>query len=149
MFEVFKKFILENKGKYGASVVVIFSSSGKVLLLKRASDDDWMPNKWAFVGGKIEKNETEEEGAVREVQEETGIKLNKNDLEFLYKEKNVYYFMAQLDNRQNVKLDKDESSSFKWCSLEQVKKLECVPKTLENIRKASKRLNKDMREMWR
>lgn len=148
MFEVFKKFLYENKGKYGASVVILFDPSGKALLLKRSKDDDWMPGKWGFTAGKIEKNETEEEAGVREVFEEAGIKINKNDLEYLFKKDKVYYFVSQLSSNVRIKLDKEESSSFKWVDPKHIKTLECVPYTLENIIKASKQLDKDTRKMW-
>lgn len=53
-----------------ASVYVINPSNKKVLLVKHK---DY--NKWLQPGGHIEENETPEEAAIREVYEETGVKI--------------------------------------------------------------------------
>lgn len=45
----------------------------KVLIVQRAADEDFLPNSWEQVGGKIEWGEDPFEGLVREVQEEAGI----------------------------------------------------------------------------
>ena len=51
--------------------VLIRDSAGQLLILKDRSSD-W----WDLPGGHIHEDETPEEGALREVQEETGLKLN-------------------------------------------------------------------------
>lgn len=53
-----------------ASVFVIDKSSKKILLVKHKKF-----NKWVQPGGHIEEDETPEEAAVREVYEETGLKI--------------------------------------------------------------------------
>jgi 8-oxo-dGTP pyrophosphatase MutT (NUDIX family) len=55
--------------------VLIRDESNKVLILKDRFSD-W----WDLPGGHIHTEETPEEGALREVEEETGIKLNEVDL---------------------------------------------------------------------
>lgn len=57
---------------------VIFSSDGntrKVLLIQRKSDP--FKGQWALPGGFLEDDEPLEEGARRELQEETGLKVEK------------------------------------------------------------------------
>ena len=46
----------------------------KVLLIKRKNDP--FENKWAIPGGFLEKDENLEYGAKRELEEETGLKIN-------------------------------------------------------------------------
>ncbi len=46
---------------------------GKILLVKRSKDDPSGPNTWENPGGKLEPGETPQEGALREIMEETGI----------------------------------------------------------------------------
>lgn len=47
---------------------------GKVLMLHRVKkENDLNEGKWIGVGGHIEENESPEEGAVREIREETGL----------------------------------------------------------------------------
>lgn len=76
---------LEEK-KVGVGVGVMISRNSKVLLGKRHID----PKKatsllngagtWTMPGGKLEFGETFEEGAKREVMEETGLAINKLDV---------------------------------------------------------------------
>ena len=52
--------------------VIAVVHEGRMLLLQRANDSKY-PNQWCIPGGKIEKNETPEQCAIRELREETGI----------------------------------------------------------------------------
>lgn len=47
----------------------------EVLVQRRASDADHLPDVWEFPGGKIEANETPEQAAIREAREETGLEI--------------------------------------------------------------------------
>lgn len=52
--------------------VIAVVHQGRMLMLQRAADSKY-PNQWCIPGGKIEKNETPEQCAIRELREETGI----------------------------------------------------------------------------
>ena len=52
-----------------------------VLLIKRKNPP--FQNRWAFPGGFLDKEETLKQCAVREMAEETGVVLEKGDIEFL------------------------------------------------------------------
>lgn len=54
--------------------VIINHGLKKVLLIRRSSDD-FGGGTWESAGGKLEEGETLEEGIVREVFEETGLKI--------------------------------------------------------------------------
>lgn len=117
------------------SLVVIFNSDNKILLLKRSENTDWCPNCWALVGGKIEKNETPENGLVREVREETKIELLKFRLKKIIKFDNVleYLYIGKIEN-DLVELN-GEHTEYKWCSLDEVKKIENkVPELINYIK---------------
>lgn len=61
-----------------ASVIVkavILNHNLKKALLLRRSPDDFGGSTWESAGGKIEESETLEEGIIREVYEETGLKV--------------------------------------------------------------------------
>lgn len=72
---------------------------------------------FGFPKGHMEKNETEEQTAIREIFEETGLKVNIipgfktiNEHPIPHKEgaiKRVIYFLAEYDN-QNIRYQKDE-----------------------------------------
>ena len=68
---------MDNNIKYGVGVW-LFNPSGQVLMGLRLSKHGF--NTWSAPGGKPEQNEKFEDTALREVFEETGIKINKNNL---------------------------------------------------------------------
>ncbi|GAA4271418.1 NUDIX domain-containing protein [Aquimarina gracilis] len=72
-------------GLYHASIHVWFYTvDGKVLFQKRASNKDTFPNLWdVSVAGHIGTGELPLNSAIREIEEEIGLKITKNDLEFV------------------------------------------------------------------
>ena len=77
---------MEEKKKVGVGVGVMILKDGKVLLGKRHDDPEKASSllngagTWTMPGGKLDFGEIFEEGAKREVLEETGITLNKVDV---------------------------------------------------------------------
>lgn len=144
--ETVRDILWEGKTEYGASVVIILNDKEEVLLLKRRKGVEWMPNKWAFAGGGIEKGETPSIAARREVKEETT--LNVKSLHKLPSGKEgqekVHYFWAS-DFTGKVKIN-DEHQEFKWVKISKLSKMDVVPKTQElanKVFKAQKKLNED------
>ncbi len=62
----------------------LLNPHGKVLLLKRSLTDVKRPGEWDFAGGQIDPGEEISQGAIREILEETGIKLHIADLTLVY-----------------------------------------------------------------
>ncbi|SRR5699024_10971244 len=58
-------------------VCAIITNRDKFLICQRSSNMK-LPLKWEFPGGKIEENETNEEGLIREIYEELGLRINVN-----------------------------------------------------------------------
>lgn len=86
---------------------------------------------WQNVTGKVEKDETYEEGALREAIEETGLVLESIvdivDLNLSHDfvdqhKRNVHEksFLIILDVKWAVKLDPSEHGNFKWVPLEEI-----------------------------
>ncbi len=48
---------------------------GKVLVARRQSNADHLPDVWEFPGGKIESGESSEKAAIREAHEEVGLEI--------------------------------------------------------------------------
>ncbi len=106
---------------------------------------------WAFPKGHPEKHEMEIETARRELFEETGIKdidliSDKILLEDRYKfsghkgeliHKVVYYYIAEAGSEE-VKVDGEEISAYKWCTLEESLAYLVHPETIILINKAYK-----------
>lgn len=58
-----------------ASCVVLLDLDGCVLLTKRKNETRNFPRAWVLPGGHLEAGETLEQGAIRELFEETGIEI--------------------------------------------------------------------------
>jgi 8-oxo-dGTP diphosphatase len=74
---------------------VLIRCQDKVLLCKRSMEEDSRPGEWSVPCGHQEKNENKLSCAVRELYEETKIKVNPNDLMYVggiktYDESNNY-----------------------------------------------------------
>lgn len=99
-------------------------SDGKVLLLKRP-DRVWsFPGKWSLVAGKIENEESPEDAAVREIMEETQIKVGKPDVSVppvYVREKDVIWevfpFLFKVDDPEPIL--NEENEEFMWMSLDE------------------------------
>ena len=63
--------------------VLAVTNDGQVLLTKRHPDKPW-GGLWEYTGGSILKGESPEEGALRELREETGIAVSPRDLHPVY-----------------------------------------------------------------
>jgi 8-oxo-dGTP pyrophosphatase MutT (NUDIX family) len=119
-----------------AIFAVVYSKNpeGKIeyLILKRKKH--WKG--WEFPKGKIEKNETKKDATIREVFEETGLKILKIKT---FKEKGEYIYKKKLKDRpgivgqtyslfsvevkkDKVKLDKIEHNGHKWVSFKEAYK---------------------------
>lgn len=53
----------------------IIENEGKLLLIKRASDDSYNPGLWEFPGGKLDEGQDLTSALKREVLEETGLRV--------------------------------------------------------------------------
>jgi 8-oxo-dGTP pyrophosphatase MutT (NUDIX family) len=62
-----------------AAGIMLVSGDGKVLFLRRSRAGD-APGKWCFPGGKIEDGEDAEDAAIRETDEEVGVKAKRKHL---------------------------------------------------------------------
>ena len=109
-------------------------------------------NIWGFPKGHVEKGETEEQTALREIFEETGLKGNfisgfneRTSYLFTLNEKiinkNVVFFLFEAEDK-NVKLADLEHKSHKWLSYEDAKKLLTYNDSKQILEKANKMLKK-------
>jgi 8-oxo-dGTP diphosphatase len=119
------------------AVAVIVNEDNKILLLKRADIKDiWMPNKWALVGGGIEKGETPQQAIKREIQEEIGIEVKKFTKSFSIQRNSdsvEHVFACRYDgDPTDIKLN-EENSNYGWYDVEEMKFLDIVPHLMEYI----------------
>ncbi|PKL69129.1 MAG: NUDIX hydrolase [Methanobacteriales archaeon HGW-Methanobacteriales-1] len=61
---------------YGLAVRALLSDDdGKILIIKRSTDSKTNPGKWEFPGGKVDPEESFDQALLREVYEETNLKI--------------------------------------------------------------------------
>jgi 8-oxo-dGTP diphosphatase len=61
---------------YGLAVrVLLTDQDGKILILKRSTESKTNPGKWELPGGKVDQNESFDHALIREVYEETNLKI--------------------------------------------------------------------------
>ena len=106
--------------------VILEDESQKVLLLRRSLSSKCEPGKWNLPGGKVEYGESLEIVCIREIEEETALKIF--DLEYRgvteglnQKEGDLHcihhYFKAEYTGK--VKIN-EESSDYAWVSREKL-----------------------------
>jgi 8-oxo-dGTP pyrophosphatase MutT (NUDIX family) len=89
---------------------------GRVLLVHRPKYDDW-----SFPKGKLDADETWEEGALREVEEETGLRctigeeVGRSHYSVLQGPKEVRYFSMRSDDDAHAQNEVDE---VRWVPLD-------------------------------
>jgi 8-oxo-dGTP diphosphatase len=123
------------------AIVIILNGDNKVLLLKRSSDTEWMPNKYAFAGGRVDKDEAPKSAAKREVLEETGIELD--NLIESFKIEDIansvnYIFLSRYSGEPtDIKLS-EEHTNYGWYSISEIKYLDTAPNLMNYLELAFK-----------
>ena len=112
--------------------------NGKVLMLKRPDTALSFPGRWSLVAGKMEKGESPEETAVREITEETGITVGKPMAKLtpmLIREGNIIWkvhtFLFRLDSADPVL--NAENVEFEWVLPEDIHPDQTVSLTREAV----------------
>jgi len=120
----------EEKKRVGAGLGVILVRDGKILLGKRHPDPDKADSafrssgEWCLPGGKLDWGETFEAGAIREVQEETGITIEDPTVISVHNCKNEHaHFMtvglkAEKWQGEAQVMEPDEITEWDWFELD-------------------------------
>lgn len=97
---------------------VLVVADGKLLMVK-----SWLgTNQWGLPGGGLHKNEDPTAGALRELREETGVKLKADQLKFLYKGKAQHHglgfrywcYVAELPKSVPIHKQQLEITNVAW-----------------------------------
>ena len=115
---------------------LIKNDKGELLILKRTEQDNGVSNfeggKWDIPGGKVEMLETPGEAAVRETEEETGLKVEIKGIVFeqsnLDRRKNQVFttliYLCGYDNDGEITLNPREHTEYKWAAPEDILEME-------------------------
>ncbi len=115
-------------------VSCLMEYKGSVLFLQR-NDDKFKGGKWCRPAGKLNSGEEKSEALVREIAEETGFKVEPNNLEFL---KTVYVRYPEFDYpyhtyrlilsvKPEINLNSNEHQNFVWLEPKEALKLDLLP----------------------
>lgn len=105
----------------------IMNKKGEVLLQKRSADKPRNPSKWAKTGGHVDSGEDVKDAILREIKEEIGIDIPKEEIEILeiYKSKDpnnkyfTYNFLCIVDYAiEHYVLQKEEVAEVKYVTIE-------------------------------
>lgn len=106
----------------------------KILLLHRQEQTS-QGNLWGIPGGKLEKNETPLEAAIRETKEETGFDISNQPIIYLnkvyikYPSIDYVYHMIKctpVEHPENVKISFNEHKGFTWVTPKEALQMELM-----------------------
>ena len=108
-------------------------SENEILLLKRL-DSKPQGGTWGMPAGKIDKGENINEAVIREVYEESGIKLHKKDISFFktvyvkFSDYDLIYhiFSTKLQRRPKIVIRHSEHQEYVWVSPEKAMKMKLI-----------------------
>ena len=137
------------KKRVGVGFGVMVMKNGKVLLGKRHSDPEKADSElhgegtWTMPGGKLEYDESFEDGARREAYEETGIVLNGAEVICVNNDKNEHAHFVTVGlwsddfSGEPKVMEPDEIVEWRWFPLESLPSPLYFPsaKIIENYRK--------------
>ena len=124
-----ERWVAYEKGLWRRTVSCwIMNEKGEVLLQKRTANKIRNPNKWAKTGGQVEAKETVEEAIYREVKEELGIEIPKEQIKVvdIHKSDNksrrfAYNFIFVVNYKINdYILQKEEVAEVKYVTIEDI-----------------------------
>ena len=123
------KIKIGKKQKVEGAVVVVVDSQDRVLILLRPSNSRWAPDLWGFPGGKLEKNETPLNAAIRETLEETQLRVrNLRPLDLKIDKPVVAYYTREYGG--TVKIDW-EHEDWAWVGRNNLSAYKTAPDVVE------------------
>lgn len=109
------------------TVGTLIEAEGKVLFLLRSAKEKRSPRTWGIAAGGKEGKESDRAAAVREIREETGLKVRQKDLEALktyhwqVEDLLVHFpaFRLRQEKMFTPALDPEEHDGYAWMSPEE------------------------------
>lgn len=126
LIENWKNFLKQSSECDSAHVVL--SKDNKILIVRRAHDDEWMPHHYALPGGKIEIGEDIVSALCRECKEEVNLTVKPENCRLLrsVSDKLGHKFYLATDFEGDVRLN-SEHDDFKWINPQELNKFKTVP----------------------
>ncbi len=104
--------------------VILFNEKGDLLCTHRSPEKTLAPNMWESPGGGVLAGEDSLSGAIREIGEELGLTLAREQLTLLYRERREEFFMDVFVGRVDVALSSlrfqpGETDGARWLSIDE------------------------------
>lgn len=116
----------ENKEIRNGACMIILNQDNQILILRRNENDKYSPNLWCVPGGKIMK-ESFEKCIIREVKEETNLKITQlNFFKSYFRDEGNFYYQSVYfygKAKGEIKLNY-EHEEYKWISKEELNNYE-------------------------
>jgi 8-oxo-dGTP diphosphatase len=120
-----------------AAAVVYHPGKDRFLLVKRSEDRERFPEHWEFPSGYIEEEESVEDAALRELEEETGLKAevirSGESFPIEIPKVMIHPVLVKVD-KEDVNLSK-EHSEHRWVDKSDLNLLKTVPKLKQDLEK--------------
>ncbi len=130
---------------------IIFDRNREFLIIKRADTEKIYPGFWDVPGGAAKENENQEKAALREIFEETGLKLQSLhlinftcDLDLKKKTRFVRMIFLGIYSGGKIKLNHNDHTEFKWIKFKNIKTEKKILKYIEESLKKLKKSNELM-----
>jgi isopentenyldiphosphate isomerase len=121
----------KSKTTYRTIYVIVKDMEGKVLIQKRSRTKDLFPGCWDLsVGGHVNFGNSYAFTAIRELDEELGIKAREKELRYMgevlvklpLSSEFFWVYEYSLNEGQKIEFAREEVSEIKWMSMELIKK---------------------------
>lgn len=104
----------------------LFNEQGELLLLTRSITDDIRPGDYDFPGGAVNKKEETQDAVLREIREEIGLSLTKNEVELKYVHTGYrngesairFLYVGKLIGSHSIRLS-HEHDAYSWMQLDE------------------------------
>jgi len=101
--------------KIQGTMTIILNDKNEVLIAKRHKKKKIAPNRWNFIGGHVEENESIEESAAREILEEVNlnvsnlIKIDEFHANWDNYKFNCHLFITKIIDNSKIKINREHS----------------------------------------
>ena len=131
--ELVDRNIVHTKGLWHHEIlVIVINEKNEILLQKRSWKRKYYPGKWALCAGHVIEREREYTAAIRELEEELGLKVKKEDLNFIgihkkndpTNKKFSYIYVVRTDMKiEDYIIQKEELSAVKYIPINKLIRL--------------------------
>jgi 8-oxo-dGTP pyrophosphatase MutT (NUDIX family) len=133
--EKFKEIRKNTEDRLGKQVhysdMIVRDVMGRILLLKRAdNDDDVMSGQWGLPGGHVDPGEDHKEAAIRELNEESAVEVKEAGVyhvgELTNSKAYIQYYEAYVDYIPVICINTREHSDYEWVSVYDLNKYNLI-----------------------